>query len=313
MPTQMLRREQVVQRWGRITRFEDGPPDNEIAPGVPAGRVTDDTDQAVILGELLVAGAGELDLDEYAGRLVAWQDAMVATGSLDLLGPSTLKALTAYRAGVPATQTGRWGDTNGAAMRVAPIGVMCPPSPLRELVETVARVDALTHDTGIANAGACAVAAAVSAGVAGASVADAATVAVDAARAGAAYGSFVPGADVACRIAWAVDLVEGAQDDDAGLDVVVDLVGTSVATQEAVPAAFAIVARFGDDAWGACCAAASLGGDSDTIAAMVGAVLGARHGASAFPGWAVAALEAANPTLALRELSEALVALRRPA
>ena len=67
----------------------------------------------MILGRLLLAGRGVVDLDAYAAQLLAWQDRMVRLGSLDLLGPSTLKALTAYRAGVPATETGRWGDTNG--------------------------------------------------------------------------------------------------------------------------------------------------------------------------------------------------------
>lgn len=310
MPTQMMRRAEVVARWGRIERFEPGPPDNEIAPGVPAGRVTDDTDQAVILGWLLVEGHGRVDLDEYARRLLAWQDTMVAIGSLDLLGPSTLKALTAYRSGVPAERTGRWGDTNGAAMRVAPVGILCPPEPLATLVGQVAAVDALTHDTGTANAGAAAVAAVVSAGVAGWPPARALAHGVTAARAGAAHGSYVPGAEVAARIEWAVGLVSAASCDEEAVEVVVRLVGTSVATQEAVPAAFAIATRFGADPFAACCAAASLGGDSDTVAAMVGAMLGACHGASAFPAQAVSSLAAANPDLRLRELAVELLAVR---
>ena len=47
---------------------------------------------------------------------------------------------------------------------------------------------------------------------------------------------------------------------------------------ESVPAAFAVLAAFPDDPWQACLLAASLGGDSDTIAAMAGAVAGACHG-----------------------------------
>ena len=61
------------------------------------------------------------------------------------------------------------------------------------------------------------------------------------------------------------------------------LVGTSLATQESVPAAFAIAAARPGDPWLACRIAASLGGDSDTIAAMTGAICGAGHGARAFP------------------------------
>lgn len=312
MPTQMLSRSRVRELWGRIEGFEAAPLENEIAAGTPAGRVTDDTDQAVILGRLLLAGRGVVDLDAYAAQLLAWQDRMVRLGSLDLLGPSTLKALTAYRAGVPATETGRWGDTNGAAMRVAPLGILMPADPLVGLVEAVARVDVMTHNTGIANAGAAAVAAAVSVGVGGGSVAEALDLALAAAELGSAYGCFVPGADVAARILWARRLVAAAGSDDAAVDAVATLVGTGVATQEAVPAALALAERFGADPWRACCAAASLGGDSDTIAAMVGAVLGACHGVAAFPSAARAAVEAANPGLApqLAELAAGLLGLR---
>jgi ADP-ribosylglycohydrolase len=58
--------------------------------------------------------------------------------------------------------------------------------------------------------------------------------------------------------------------------------GTSLATQESVPAAFAVAAAI-PDPWLACRVAASLGGDCDTIAAMTGAICGACHGAGAFP------------------------------
>ena len=70
------------------------------------------------------------------------------------------------------------------------------------------------------------------------------------------------------------------------------LVGTSLATQESVPAAFAVLAAVPDDPWQACLLAASLGGDSDTIAAMAGAVAGACHGVEAFPPDALAIIDA---------------------
>ena len=54
-----------------------------------------------------------------------------------------------------------------------------------------------------------------------------------------------------------------------------------LATQESVPAAFAVLALHPDDPWQACLTAASLGGDSDTIAVMAGAIAGACHGMTA--------------------------------
>ena len=72
MPTQLLSRQQIVDRWGPLlTGFEAAPDDHEIAAGMPAGAVTDDTEQAVLLGRLLVAGRGRVDPGELAAALLA--------------------------------------------------------------------------------------------------------------------------------------------------------------------------------------------------------------------------------------------------
>ena len=87
------------------------------------------------------------------------------------------------------------------------------------------------------------------------------------------------------------------------------LVGTSLATQESVPAAFAVLAASPDDPWLACRIAASLGGDCDTIAAMAGAIGGACHGAEAFPGSARAVVARVND-LKLDDLADELLIVR---
>ncbi|MGI8576863.1 MAG: ADP-ribosylglycohydrolase family protein [Nocardioidaceae bacterium] len=307
MPTQMMSRERIRARFGELSGFEPAPVENEISSRSPAGQVTDDTDQAMIVGRLLVEGQGSVDPAAFVARLMEWQQTMVQIGSTDLLGPSTRRALESFRRGVPAEDTGRWGDTNGAAMRVAPIGIAVPPQPLVKLVEVVADTNRTTHDTTVANAGAAAVAAAISAGVAGADPETAALVGIRAAQLGAQHGHYVAGADVAARLTWARDLVLTSEDP---LGVVYTLVGTGVSTQEAVSAAFAIVRLYPSDPWQACLAAAGLGGDSDTVAAMVGAMLGACHGMSAFPAEAVATVMAANPQLSVIELADQLLQLR---
>ncbi len=308
MPTQALPRARVAELFGDLPGFRAGPPENEISAGMPAGHVTDDTDQAVIVAELLIEGAGRVDRDRLAARLLEWQQRMAAAGSADLLGPSTLRALRLVADGAPAGSTGRWGDTNGAAMRVAPVGVAVPPDPLDRLCAVVADVDRLTHDTTVANAGACAVAAVVSAGVGGADWPAALAVGLRAADLGRRHGSYVPGPDVGRRIGWALDLTRGCSD-AVLLDLVDGLVGTGVATQESVPAAFAVAAHSPDDAWRAGRLAARLGGDSDTIAAMATAMVGACTGAAALPGEAVEVLRSVND-LRLEPLVDGLLALR---
>ena len=309
MPTQYLPRDLVAERYGVLSDFEAGPEDNPISRGMAAGRVTDDTDQAMILGRLLVEGRGRVDPEIFANELLAWEDRMIAAGSADLLGPSTRKALTLAAEGVPTDLTGRTGATNGAAMRVAPVGIVFPHDPVDGLIDAVVQTGHVTHNTTIGIAGAAAVAAAVSAGVGGASMDQALRLAVEAARLGARRGFYFAGADVATRIAWAMDLVRDRTVDDA-LDLIYRLVGTGVATQEAVPAAMAICVIAPDDPWLACRLAASLGGDCDTIAAIAGSIAGACHGAERFPGRVVEALHAANPDLAIEALADQLLALR---
>ena len=307
MPTQSLSRAQIAERWGPLlTGFEPAPPGHPIAAGLPAGAVTDDTEQAVLLGRLL--RDGPIDARELADALVAWEQQMAARGSLDLLGPSTKRAVEAVLAGVLPEEAGATGDTNGAAMRIAPVGIATPADDLPALVDQVVRASRVTHNTSIALAGAAAVAAAVSAGVDGASVAAATDAGIAAARVGAHCGRWVAGADVAARLRWATDLVKCREPAEA-VEVIYTLVGTSLATQESVPAAFAVLSAVPDDPWRACLLAASLGGDCDTIAAMAGAIGGACHGLAAFPPHAVATIDAHG--FALTALADSLYELRR--
>ncbi len=312
MPTQMLSRSEIAERWGGLLRgFSPAPPGHPIAAGMPAGAVTDDTEQAVLLGRLLVTGHGTIDPRELAEALVRWEADMAGRGSLDLLGPSTKRAVTAVLAGTPPEEAGASGDTNGAAMRIAPVGIAVPvdvvDDGLPALVDQVEAASRVTHNTGIALAGAAAVAAAVSACVSGAGIAEATEVAVRAARLGAGRGYWVAGADVAARIEWAVGLVAGRDQAEAA-ELIYTLVGTSLATQESVPAAFAVLATVPDDPWRACLLAASLGGDCDTIAAMAGAISGACAGVQAFPPEALAVIDAQG--LSLADLADDLLAIR---
>src|SRR5580693_2534965 len=127
MPTQLLSRREITDRWGPLlTGFEPAPPGHPIAAGMPAGSVTDDTEQAVLLGRLLVAGHGTVDPHQLATALALWERDMAERGSLDLLGPSTRRAVAAVLAGTPPEEAGATGDTNVAAMRTTPLAVAVP-------------------------------------------------------------------------------------------------------------------------------------------------------------------------------------------
>lgn len=272
MPTQSMSPSTIARTYGTVTGLLPAVPEQPIAPGMPAGSVTDDTEQAFVFADLLITGRTEPP--QIASALSEWEDRMRAKGSLDLLGPSTRRAIQAVRDGVPATETGRTGTTNGAAMRIAPAGIACPSENPSRLLDTVERLSLVTHNTGIALSGAAAVAGAISAGLDGAGVSGAIEYGLARAAEASTRGHWVAAADVAARTAAGIR-------ETAGLDAprltafLRERIGTSLLTQESVPAALILAVRFADAPWQALLQAANLGGDTDTIGAMCGAVLGA--------------------------------------
>lgn len=293
MPTQLLSPADVIRQFGELSGFEPAAPDHPIAAGMPAGSVTDDTEQALLLADALIQGNGRVDAEAFAHSLVAWEADMKRRGSLDLLGPSTKAAVAAVIAGTPVAESGRRGTTNGAAMRVTPIGIVAESDDIPTLVDRVIEASALTHNTGIALAGASAVAAAVSAGIDGATLDEAIACGLAAARVGEERGYWIAGASVSARIQFALTLADPTNP-TASLHRIRELIGTSLATQESVPAAFGILAVFEGAPWETCLAAAAGGGDSDTIAAMAGAIAGSLHGMSGFTPEAAERIRSVN-------------------
>jgi ADP-ribosylglycohydrolase len=92
-------------------------------------------------------------------------------------------------------------------------------------------------------------------------------------------------------------------------DAVTTVIGTSVAAQESVVAAFALAEALGDDPHAALTTAASLGGDTDTVGAMCGAVLGAHHGVDGLPADLLGTVRRVN-RLDLDPVVDGLLALR---
>lgn len=312
MPTQSMSPTEIIEDYGHIDGFRAAGPRQRIAAGMPAGSITDDTEQAVMLAELLIEGDGVINARLFAERLLDWERGMRAKGSLDLLGPSTKAAVERILQGASLDESGRFGATNGAAMRITPVGIAVDAADLDRFVDAVVDASAVTHNTTLGIASAAAVGAAVSVGIGGADIPAAIAHAIAAARLGETRGHWVAGGSIAARTEVAIGLLRStAPADRPGL--LRDVIGTSVASQESVVAALALVAVSEDDAdasaWSTLCLAAELGGDTDTIAAMAGAILGAVHGMSAWPAASVAELSAVND-LHLGELTHGLLRLR---
>lgn len=162
------------------------------------------------------------------------------------------------------------------------VGLAHPYDPMAGLVDAVlaavARIEAGIQGVGAAagEAGAgldvaavAAVAAGVSCGIDAAAAEQRLALAAWAADDAAARSPYRPGPQLSARLTWACALAERSQGDP--VDVLALLVGNSEAPQECVPAAFALAATHPDvpTTHRAACA---LGGRSDVVAAVAGAV-----------------------------------------
>ena len=313
MPTQEMSPEQIRAVYGRITGLVDGDASQPYAPGMPAGSVTDDTEQALLVASLLIRGRGSssgrvaLNAVEFAHALLAWEDSMIERGSLDLLGPSTKAALERVRAGEDPLTVGGEGTTNGAAMRVTPIGIAMSTADSEAFADAVWSSCQVTHATRQGFQSAALVAAAVSMGI------DAARSTTPNLRSllwkAVSYvdslperGAWTPEPDVVAATRRAMQLV--ANPVSSSLECLVEQVGTSVASAQAIPMAFALLAR--DPSPQALLDAANIGGDTDTIGAIAGAILGAALGFEVFVGRGLAQVELASrldlPSVALELL-----------
>ena len=316
MPTQSMSPEQIRAVYGRITGLVDGDASQPYAPGMPAGSVTDDTEQALLIASLIIRGRGSssghvaLNAVEFAHTLLAWEDSMIERGSLDLLGPSTKAALERVRAGEDPLTVGGEGTTNGAAMRVTPIGIAVSTEDPEAFAKAVWSSCRVTHATRQGFQSAALVAAAVSMGINAArspsldlrSLLWKAVTYVDSLP---ERGAWTPDPDVIAATRRAMQLAVNPA--SSSLECLVEQVGTSVASAHAIPMAFALLAR--DPSPRALLDAANIGGDTDTIGAIAGAILGAVLGVEVLPADSLSMIEEVSH-LGLSSVAGDLLALR---
>ena len=309
MPAQSLSPDAIKRLYGDIEGFRDAAAAHPFAAGLAAGRITDDTEQSLLLAHQLLESRDRFDEQAWAGALLAWERQTIVRGVHDLLGPSTKRALEELFRGVPPERTGLLGDTNGAAMRIAPVGIATPRLPLEGLVARVREASRITHNTAEAMAAAAAVAAVVSAGVDGLDLAAALGVAPAAARAAEAVTHQIGAVKFSGCLDRALELADTAEGPEACASIAAGI-GTSVAACQSVPMAFAIARVAGGDLLQAARISANLGGDTDTMGAIACAMIGACIGASMIPADAVATVVDVN-RLDLGPIVEGLLALRR--
>lgn len=247
---------------------------------------TDDTHMAVALAESLLARAGTVDPQHLGDAFAAayhdqpWRGyagGPVKVFKLAKQGHSYEDAARTLYGG------GSYG--NGGAMRCAPVAIVAHPD-IRHAAYLAAAQARVTHAHPVGVDGAvllsCAVVAA--AGVAPAAVDRTAT---------APRLDLAPIAEylTAAEMRQRLDAIIDAQDAPEQLMELARRFGSRVSARESVPTALAVFLAHRNDPLEPITAAISLGRDTDTVAAMAGALTGAHHGAGQLPGRLLARLE----------------------
>ncbi len=257
-------------------------------PSFPFGQYSDDTQLA---RELLLSlqEAGRFDPETFGRRLAA----LFATNRDVGAGPGSRAAALRLAAGTPWTEAGAPAPYagNGSAIRAAPLGLLYGDDPAA-LVRVAVAQSRVTHQDRRCAAGAVAMA--------------------GAAALAARRGHIDPPAwleelaglvrPVDQGMAWAIELVRGWASlgpneaaralHTAGLDPDArdPWLGVSAHVVPSVSWALYAFLRSPDSYWDVVCTAIGVGGDTDSMAAMAGALAGSRLGIGALPAGLVARL-----------------------
>lgn len=250
MPAEGISRQNLKNMFGEIRDFLPSPYGD-----LREGEWTDDTEQMLVLAESILETI-YFNPDNFAEKLKSW---FLRTSSRRI-GPTSTRAIYNLLRGVHWSRAGVFSDTCGAAMRVAPLALVYHFS--FNLVENYAEISArVTHTGTAAIGGAVAVAIAISCNLLDFSDEEMLEEVVKRVE---RYDNLL-----AEKINYAYEI------SDRDLDYAVDKIGNSISALDVVPMAF--YSYFSEESFeGSVIKAANAGGDSDSIAAICGALKGSR-------------------------------------
>lgn len=280
MPSELWPRSQVKAHFGWIDRFLDGPQENNAACYFKSCQFTDDTSMALALADAIIECDGQVVPEIIARNILTWAEGFDAFNK-NIFGPSSKAAMRSIKEGVAISELENNGVTNGAAMRVSPMGCLLPTNSLDDFIKQVALASSPTHKSDIAISGAVVIAWAISKAIEGHSWAEIKDQLPAIALAAQTKNITTFSASMAARIELALMVASENCGIEERMEKVYNLVGAGVSTIESVPAAIAMVELAKTDPNRCAILCANLGGDTDTIGAMATAICGALNGIQA--------------------------------
>jgi ADP-ribosylglycohydrolase len=281
MPASFMSPEKIRTVYGEITDFLK-PAEEQVQHGSLArATFTDDTQESLILASVLTEAKGYNEA-LFLQKMKEWA---IQTDILNstVIGPSTRNFLNAILNNKDATALGRTGDTNGGAMRAAPIGIFYAGD-FDNAVRSAIQFTRLSHGSRPGVASACAVAAAIADCVGGQrDMAEIMNTAIRAAYLGEQIGFDIPAPSVADRIALAKRIVDENRSkplrDQA--EMLYRVIGAGMKSYESIPLSLGIFYAARGDFEAGVLTTINIGDDADTNGSIAGGLCGAYSGAGA--------------------------------
>ena len=217
---------------------------------------------------------GKFDTELYLRKLLRWADENPEKNASQI-GPSTSKALDLLRAGKSYVESGKYGTTNGSAMKVSPLGILHNYHDIQGLVDDVCKLCLPTHNTSIAIAGASVIATLSSYALRHEyNEGEIWSLAKRAIEEGMKHGNQLPSPSLSKRL----DLIR--QDimtlpEKEVLEKLETVYGVGFETIETIPAVLAMIILSKGNPMKSAQLSANIAGDSDTIGAISTAICGA--------------------------------------
>lgn len=309
MPSELWPRTRVKAHFGWIDHFQPGPKENNAACYFNRAEFTDDTSMALCLADALLERNGQINPDLIGRNILDWALRFDAFNK-NVLGPTSKIALNAIRDGKPVAELENNGVTNGAAMRVSPLGCLLPAQNLDTFIDEIALASSPTHKSDLAIAGAVVVAWAISRAIDGKSWAEIVDALPTIARYAQQKRITTFSAALSARLEIALKIARNAGGTESASEQLYQVVGAGTSTIESVPCAIAMVELAQTDPNRCAILCANLGGDTDTIGAMATAICGALHGINAIDPVLKQELDAVNQ-LDFTRYATALAQLRQ--
>jgi ADP-ribosyl-[dinitrogen reductase] hydrolase len=226
--------------------------------GLQPGQYSDDTQMSLMVAESLIDNHG-FNPDDLAERYVEW----IVSGRARGYGKTTMLAITNLVNGKHWSESGIAGSYgNGTAMRAAPFGVYFR-NDLSALVSICKMDSSITHASEEAEGGSIAIGLAAAYAVNG----DTSGLLED-------LWQILPASKIRSIIYSLDSLIESPY---ITPEQALRVIGTKADVRQTVPAALYCFLKF-DNYHDAVLASIKAGGDTDTTAAIVGALFGAKYG-----------------------------------